>query len=248
MTTPFEQAIHDIYRVHPGYFFPYVGSRYLDPEPNVLRVLALGINAHVEDAQWPPAGPPPTWFGSWFEQAKYRYQRRVLKDVDTLVRGLAVEGTLFHGRPWHGASAVYATNAVKVYLPDSEGKKASQVGPEHFERHRDQWHQELRVMAEHKALPDLIVVFGVLPWATAWQAFCPTSTGTKSGLSVSSYRNPSGPSHHHANRIVIEGGDGQVHDLLLVRLRHPAGRSPTGSPSWLLRQPDLRVLVGLPGP
>jgi hypothetical protein len=30
MTTTFEQAIHDIYRVHPGYFFPYVGSRYLE--------------------------------------------------------------------------------------------------------------------------------------------------------------------------------------------------------------------------
>jgi hypothetical protein len=155
---------------------------------------------------------------------------------------------MFHGRRFHGRDSTYITNAIKVYLPASKGKVAAQLGPADFERHRHQWHQELQVMAEHRVLPHLLIVFGQPPWATAWEAFCPSLSGTRSGLAVRSYRNPSGPSHHHANRIVIEGGDGQVHDLLLVRLRHPAGRSPTGSPSWLLRQPDLRALVGLPGP
>lgn len=32
-------------------------------------------------------------------------------------------------------------------------------------------------MAQHGVLPHLVVVFGQQPWLTAWQAFCPTSTG-----------------------------------------------------------------------
>lgn len=100
-------------------------------------------------------------------------------------------------------------------------------------------------MAQHGALPHLLVVFGEPPWETAWQAFCPSPTGTKSGLVVTSYRNPAGAAHHHANLIGV-GLDGGRHDLLLVRLRHPSGRTPKGSPSWLLKQADFRGLVGLP--
>jgi len=245
MNATFEQAVRDIYAVHPNHIFPYVGARYLDPDPAALRVLALGINAYVSAAHWPADGPSPTWFGSWFEKAKYRYQRRVLKDVAALAGALTTDGAIFHGRRFHGPGSVYATNAVKVYLPESTGKKAAQVGPEHFERHREQWHRELQTMAQHGVLPHLLVVFGELPWPTAWQAFSPSPTETKSGLVVRSFHNAKGPSQHHANLIGVELEGGRQHELVLVRLRHPSGRTPKGSPSWLLKQPDFKGLAGL---
>lgn len=245
MTTPFEQAVQAIYQVHPHHFFPYVGARYLDPDPSALRVMALGINAYVGDAEWAHYGTDPTRFASWFVNARYRYQRRVLKDLEVLAPAL-LSGGMFAGRQFHGRASVYATNAIKTYLLMSKGKHASQLDPGVFEQHHDQWHQELQVLAQHGVLPHLLVVFGLPSWPTAWQAFCPSPAGTRSGLAVRNYQTTRGPSQHRANRISIELGDDQEHELLLVRLRHPSGRTPIGSPSWLLRQPDFRALVGLP--
>jgi hypothetical protein len=245
MTTPFQQAIRDIYRVHPGHIFPFIGGRYLDPDPQVVRVLVLGINVYVDDAEWPAEGPDPSSYATWYRDATWRYQKRVQKAVRTLVAGLTEGPTILQGRRFLGTESTCATNAVKIFLPASKGKKASQVAPEHFERHRDQWHRELRLMAELDVLPHLLVVFGLPSWPTAWEAFCPSPSGTKSGLLVTSYRNTAGPARHHLNRIIVELESGRLHDLLLVRLRHPSGRSKTGSPTWLLRQPDFRAMVGL---
>lgn len=69
MTATFAEAIRDIYRVHPDHIFPFIGGRYLDPDPAHLRVLALGINAYVQDGQ----RPNPNWFASWFGKAMYRF-------------------------------------------------------------------------------------------------------------------------------------------------------------------------------
>lgn len=82
-----------------------------------------------------------------------------MKNVAALAGALTADGVIFQGRRFHGQESLYATNAVKVYLPASTGKQA-QLNPADFERHRDQWHQELQAMRQHGVLPHLVVVFG----------------------------------------------------------------------------------------
>jgi hypothetical protein len=61
-------------------------------------------------------------------------------------------------------------------------------------------------------------------------------------FTVKEYRYCSGSSLHFANRIGV-GEPGGDHDMLLVRLRHPAGRTRKGAPKWLFDQADLKEIA-----
>jgi len=61
-------------------------------------------------------------------------------------------------------------------------------------------------------------------------------------MKVARIESCAGSCRHFLNRITLDHDGGQ-HELLLVRLRHPAGRTATGSPKWLLAQPEFRAMV-----
>src|SRR5205085_2211798 len=116
------------------------------------------------------------------------------------------------------------TNAVKVYVPESEGKRADQLSDVDYDRHLDQWHDELDAMAEHNVLPHVIAIVGDPFWSRACNSFRQSSfKRTKTAR----YQWCAGSCRHFLNRVTLDAPDGP-HETLLLRLRHPAGRAPTG--------------------
>jgi hypothetical protein len=204
--------------------------------------MTVGINAYVSSKDWPPK---PTWMRQWFEDRTYRFQRAVLKTAEKLAAALTAPPGMFAGYTFDVSRGVFATNAVKVYVPEAEGKRADQLDPALYDEHRPQWRRELHALADPHVLPHVIIIFGNPFWEHAWQAFHPNHHDWTGAVRVTSFRSAGGDVLHRANRVALDAG-GQPHDLLLVKLRHPAGRSREGSVRWLLARPAFRELVGLP--
>jgi hypothetical protein len=183
---------------------------------------------------------------SWFENATYRFQRRVLKDAAQLAQAFTAPGALFEGLSFEGKSSIFHTNTVKVYVPEAEGKRADQLSNGQLVGHADQWHEELVAMASSGAMPHLVLVFGASVWQQAWEAFyVPLNLPVTKQLAVTGYRPGSGAVKHALNRISCSNA-GAPHELLLIRVRHPAARRREYSTRWLLASPDFRSLAGLP--
>ncbi|MCC6651228.1 MAG: hypothetical protein IT348_08790 [Candidatus Eisenbacteria bacterium] len=161
------------------------------------------------------------------------------RNATHLVSGL-VDNGVFHRLRFDWPDSFYATNAIKTYLPESEGKRADQVSPELFDQHAATWRDELDAMAQHGALPHLVVIFGEPPWKQAWSAFKPPQANGYKHLRVLDYKYADG--FHFANRLRLGGANGEQ-TTLLVRLRHPSSRTKKGSVSWLLAQEDFWTLA-----
>src|SRR5690606_38782524 len=140
--TTLVQSIETIYAQHPHHILPSIGAAYSEPRDDDLRVLALGINAYVSARDWPPR---PEWCRGWIASRQYRYQKRLADEVQVLADVLT-DSTMFAGKTYDAARCLYATNAVKVYVPEEHGKQAAGLTEADFAPHVQQWHGELRAL------------------------------------------------------------------------------------------------------
>ena len=232
------QRIETIYAQYPHHILPYIGAAYSDPRADDLRVLALGIKAYVSARDWPPR---PDWFRSWIESRRYRYQKRLASEVQVLADALT-DSTMFAGKTYDAARCLYATNAVKVYVPEERGKQAAGLTEADFAPHVEQWHEELRALDDAGAMPHVIAVFGRVCWPYAWQAFHPKLHGERQG--VVDFEPITRDAPHRINRVVVHRGS--RHELLLVGLRHPSRGARTGTARWLASTNALRDTIGSP--
>jgi hypothetical protein len=229
--------VHAIYDRFSPCIHPYIGAAYRAPNDADLRVMAVGINAYVSASD--QGTESPGWFAAWFKNQRDRFHRGVWRDVQAFAARVVEPPLLFAGLQFRGMESVFLTNAVKVYVNESEGKRADQLTAEHFAAHLDQWRDELDVLAESNVLPHVVAIIGGPFLSYACDSF---RKPTFRSLQIAKHRWCDGPSLHFANRYLVTGPHGE-RELLLVRLRHPAGRAPTGSPKWLFKQPDFRALA-----
>jgi hypothetical protein len=239
----FVEQIHRIYDCNPNRFYPYVGAAFTHPNDADLRVMGVGINAHSQEKDL--ASLRPEHYAQWFEQKKWRYQKGVWRDVGALGAKVTDKEFLFAGRVFPGAGSIFLTNAVKVYVVDSDGKRADQLRVGRFEEHLDQWHDELDAMAEAGALPHVIAIIGKPFWQLACASFIEAARSQRfRHLSISRHSGADdGRGAHFVDRFVLESKVGRQ-DLLLVRLRHPAARTHLCSPRWLFEQDAFREIAG----
>jgi hypothetical protein len=233
-----EQKIHDIYDRQRPCIHPHIGTTFLDGKDSDLRIMAVGINAYVGARD--QGKESPAWFADWFRKQMYRYQKGVWRDLKALAAGLAHAPFRLAAKRFAGMESIFLTNAVKVYVSEAVGKRADQLSGLDYGRHLDQWHDELDVMAEHGVLPHIIAIVGEPFWPFACKSF--QTDGAFKRFRTASYKWCKGSCRHFLNGIVLDGPSGK-HELLLLRLRHPAGRAPTGSPKWLLDQPEFRAMT-----
>lgn len=198
--------------------------------------MALGINAYVSDADWPP---PPEWFAAWFAQARWPFQKAVLRDTDRLAAHLTGPCGAFSGQSYGGAGSIFHTNAIKTHLRESEGKRAGALAPDLFADHAADFRAELELMAQHAVLPHVVIVFGSPFWPFACDAI-----GKLAGAArVDRHEFFPGPMLPFVNRYRVVLG-GRTQDVLLVRVRHPSARTHEGGTRWLLSDPDFRLAAG----
>jgi hypothetical protein len=229
-----------IYTRHEHAVLPYIGAAFQQPDERDLRVMAIGINAYISAKDWPPKAH---WMRDWFEQRKPRFYQRVFKEAAQLAAAVTAPSMMFEGRVFDPQRCLLGTNAVKTYLPEAEGKRAEQLTAEHFAQHDLQWRDELQLLAEAGVAPHVILIFGAPFWEHAWKAFHPEHTSLRAPIAVRSFRAAWGDAPHRLNRITLDLA-GRPHDLLLVRLMHPAGRSMMGSARWLVGRSAFRELAG----
>lgn len=234
----FVESIRTIYdRFAPDQIHPLVGAAFQRASDDTLRIMGIGINAYVSTKDWPNRAPG--WFASWFTPPRDRYQRGACRDLKDLAAAVTAPGALFFAKAFGATDSLYVTNAVKVYVPEATGKRADQLSDADFDRHMAQWHDELDAMAEHGVLPHVIAIIGDPFWSRACDSF---RNSTFSRMKTKQYQWCKGPCLHYVNRITLDAGGGE-HDLLLVRLRHPASRRATGSPKWLSQQVEFSALT-----
>ena len=236
----FVEQIHGIYNRHENCIYPYIGAAFSQLGEGELRIMGVGINARSEDKHW--GTQVPELYAQWFEKQSWRFQKGVWRDLKELGARITQAPFLFAGRRFAGMGSIFLTNAVKVYVKDSEGRHADQLTEDDFKRHLDQWRDELDAMAEANVLPHVVAIIGKPFWGFACSSF--RSSPPFKRFTVKEYRWCQGRSLHFANRITLRAPSGD-HDLLLIRLRHPAGRAPSGSPRWLFQQADFKQIAGI---
>lgn len=256
----FTQRICDIYQHHePRHILPFIGASYENASPNAFRVAVIGLNAYSEPS-WEPKGEEAlryetlrAWWKSWWAAApgppSPRFFQTAYREADKLAREIVRHSCVFPGLDYDATptkSGYYATNAVKIFL-GAEGKTTQGMSSSDFQKYADDWHCELDVMAEHRVLPHLIVVFGDQIWEVMWRSFYPEGTDRvlHTQFEVTGYESCdcSVECYHFANRITARVGDTQ-HKILLARMLHPAAVQDHRA-YWLLGQPEFRRLAGL---
>jgi len=223
---------------------PHIGELFASGAPGALRLMAIGINAYVSEADWPSVRPDD--HADWFRDGRYPFHREVARDTEFIARALLAEAEPFSGLTYEGKGNIFQTNAVKVYVRESEGKRSDQLDRAHFEPHVATWLAELDLMAQHGVLPHVITVFGRPFWEWAWQAFHPSFRPAFKHMAVHSFATAAGEGKHFANRIEVETASGKQ-TIALLAVRHPSARSNSkGQPEWLVAQPDVRALLSVP--
>lgn len=242
-TSLFVQRVGSLYE-RPHSLNPFVGKAFLASTSELARIVVVGINSYVSSKDWVAAGEPGgrTWFPQWFAKREYRFYMGVASMAEELVEGLRAPGLLLSGKACSFPESYYATNAIKAFLPEASGKRAQQLDAALFAEHYPTWQAELDLMAELDVLPDVIIVFGRPFWADACRSFRSESQPAYQHLQLQGYQHTSGPSLHFVNRLRL-GNDRGSKETLLVRMRHPAGRTAKGSPTWLLQHKDFRSLA-----
>jgi hypothetical protein len=212
---------------HP--IHPFIGEAFLEPSDVKLRVMVVGINAYVDPQH--EAITLPDAFAEWFRSGRYRYQKRLARELDALMTGMVARWPFLASRTVLGKESLYVTNAIKTYVPTARGKRADQIEERNYEEHLPVWFQELEVLAEHRAFPDVVVIVGAPFWQRACATFAEPSKLT--GVEVEARRRIAGPGSAHALEVDVRTKAG-VRTVPVMRLRHPAARTSKGSPTWLL--------------
>ncbi len=101
-----------------GPIHPFIGSAFASSGPDALRVMAIGVNTYCD----PWSSPPPRNYAEDFRHQRYPFQQRVLKDAEAVA--LALARSAEWSGPFLGIESIYLTNAVKRWLPKSEGLRA----------------------------------------------------------------------------------------------------------------------------
>ncbi|MBX3227953.1 MAG: hypothetical protein KIT84_28000 [Labilithrix sp.] len=242
--TAFVERIHAIYdRDAPRQIHPHIGEAFRVPESGDLRILAVGINSYVSPKD--RGKESPSWLAGWFVEQTHRYQRGVWRDLKALGDAITQPPYWFASKRFRGMDSIFLTNAVKIYVDEAVGKQAAQLSAADYERHLAQWHDELDAMADHGALPDVIAIIGEPFWSFACASL--QKPGAFKEVRTTSFRSCSGTCRHFLNTVDIDTRHGE-REVLLLRLRHPAGRSRTGSPRWLLGQAEFQSVASTAEP
>jgi len=214
---------------------PFVGSAFVEPTAATVRIMAVGINAYVDPRD--EAITLPAAFAEWFRTGRYRYQRRLAKELLTLATGL-VEKHRLGSMALAGKESLYVTNAIKTYVPTAHGKRADQIENRAYDQHFPTWLRELELLAEHDAFPDVMVIVGAPFWGRALATF--GASGEVRGVEVLERMPFSGAARGYGSEIGLRVR-GAERPLLMIRLRHPAARTRLGGPEWLLEHAGIRM-------
>lgn len=233
----FRERSYELYSGRAHHILPFIGEAFEGNRPEPLRVVPVGINTHIAPKDWDPDKhhPHPGWFAAWFEKTERKHNKRMRRDAEKILDALTRLDGPFKGSDFSWPGSCYATNAIKVHLRDAEGKRADQVSESLFDDHMGTWYAELDLMAEYGVLPHVIMIFGEPFWSRACDSFRAESARKYQHLRVARYQHYPGPCLHHVNRLRLVGAAG-LQDTLLLKLRHPAGRTMRGSAQWLLVQ------------
>lgn len=235
MSDSFVDRIHAFYERHQPHFWPHVGTAFREPAPDTLRVMTVGINAYAGEG-WTI---DHDLLRRWFIERHSRFAKGVRAAADKLAPHLTGPSGLFHDLRYIGVESVFHTNAVKTWVPAAVGKKAAHLPDGLLTEHAPAFHAELELMAAHGAMPHVVMIFGEPFWEHAWRTF---SESRLPSAPTRRKRHYPGPCLHHLNRYTLEvPTEPREHELLLVRLRHPAARTKKGSVAWLLAQPDFHA-------
>lgn len=200
---------------------PFIGSDYDAPEPDRLRVLAIGLNAYISDEHRPAES---TWFRCWVAERRSPFFRTAVRECERLAHGM-LQQLDPPSLSFDATTGLYLTNAVKRYLPYASGRHVGGVDPRWFHEGRGIWLDELRTLAQADALPHVVVVFGRDAWPHVHeplQQLC--ADATASAFVAYRPRDEASPLFHRLNVIDVRQG-GAVRSMLLVRLNHPASPS-----------------------
>jgi hypothetical protein len=254
----FSSRIAKVYQRHgTKHILPFIGASYESRTPDAFRLAVVGLNAYISNGDWPTRDQTlRDWYHGWWANAghakTYRFFNIAYREVSRLAEALSSSSRLFAGLKYDGSpeqkSGVYATNAIKVFLGEDH-KTSGNLTPEDFGRYAPDWHEELDLMAEHRVLPQLIVVLGRQIWDLMWGAFYPEKPYLVRyrNFKVAEYEtcgDADGSCYHFANRITVELG-ARRHVMLVVRISHPSTPWDDRRSDWLLAQPDFRQLAKL---
>lgn len=232
---PAMEAHPDLSVIHP-----HVGGAFLDARPGTLRVLAVGINSYVDDEHAHLS--KPGWFTGWVRARSHRFFPK-LRDECEVIAEVVTKSPAFDGLGYADLDSLYATNAVKRYLPRAGGRWASDVEGCWLDEGAVVWRAELDAMARHGVLPHVVIVFGQRIWGRCWRAFGDPSV--QPGW-VEDYRPlpRSSPVFHRLNKIYVQE-DGVTRLMLLIRLTHPAAPTNRWRAAELIAHSDFRSVLGL---
>jgi hypothetical protein len=244
MATSWLDALHARYDRTPphgthGPVYPHVGAAFAGDRPDLLRVMAIGINAYNTGTTDPGAD----WWRTAYRQRNGRFHAGVRRDLTTIAAGVR-RAPRYAGLAFDADASVYLTNVVKRW---SSATKAVELPEQDVADGEITLTTELDLLAAAARLPHLVVVFGALPWHPVCRAF-----GWQSALPEPSWRRAyqplpaDSPLHHHLNRVrVVESG--VERDVVLVRVRHPSrGGHRDVWPERLIEEPEFRLALGDP--
>lgn len=199
---------------------PWVGGHFEAPVAHCVRVLTVGINSYLSESDEPGH---PGWFPAWVEKREHRYFPMMQDEAARIGEALARHAG--GGHSYTGPDGLYATNAVKRFLPYDGGRHARDVDERWFDEGARTWRAELLLLAEHGALPQAIVVFGLAAWEPTWRPLAELCAEEWASEFLA-YR-PMEAGHawfHRVNRVDVRDAGADARTMLVVRLDHPAAR------------------------
>ena len=218
---------------------PFIGSDYLNSSPDSLRMMAVGMNAHIKKSDWDEVSPE--WFYGWAKDGKgnqrHKFFPTVHEEVKEFASFLLKNSTYFSGKHFSIHKSLYLTNAVTQYLLDSEGKESKDVKKIHVQEGAKRWKEELEILAENDVFPHVIVIYGRLFWDDAWKTFGKYENTSKyNNFSVNEYNSTEGECWQFLNQVKVSiKGKEQI--VLLIGCHHPAYRRKRKIvPEWFFEQ------------
>ncbi|HPB09479.1 MAG TPA: hypothetical protein PK802_07310 [Candidatus Cloacimonadota bacterium] len=253
----FAEQILALYKQHGRmHLVPFIGDAYHNPKPGDFRVIALGINAYLSKKDYDTAPEDVgQWFRNWWRDAAHGedtwpYYSTAYIESDGLAQGLRMS-RYFRGLNYvsdpAGKPCLYATNAIKVFLPEQH-KDAATISTELLRPSTQTWHQELDLMAQYRVFPHLVVVFGEVIWEWIWKSFSAEYAPRYEHFQIQEYSpcaRSDSPVFHRANRVRVATSQ-MEQTVFLVRPDHPAWlHVHQRGAQWLLEQADIQILAGL---
>ena len=128
---------------------PFVDENYF--ESDSLKVMHLGINAYVGERDWADA-KEDSWRG-WARNDRYKFHKWMSKNQAAFS---------------NFSSASYRTNLVKIFLPASTGKIATDVSQKILDKSQELLKDEIKLLQHLQVLPDIILCYGRKAWDGMW--------------------------------------------------------------------------------